>query len=296
VTSGSVRSIEAFERAYAQAVARKRAAQAAVLALGAACVALAVIATEFSVWRIVEGWPRTSGFFEQAMPNLEAGKLLADVRTEGSLAFWYYRIDVWLVMLLESAEMAVLATALGASAALLLAFLSAGNTSPHPVAAFAVTRLLEFLRTLPDLVIALIFVFAFGIGPMAGVLAIALHTTGALGKLMAEVIENIDMKPLEGLRAAGAGWSQTMRFGALPQILPNFASYAMLRFEINVAAAAAIGLVGAGGIGQEFIQAINFGYFRDASAILLLIIGMIVAIDLVSQRIRHRLIGAEAMR
>ncbi len=118
-------------------------------------------------------------------------------------------------------------------------------------------------RTVPDVVFALLFVIAFGLGPMVGVLAIAIHTTGALGKLFAEVVENIDMRPVDGLSASGASWVETVRFAVLPQVLSNFASYALLRFEINVRGAAVLGFVGAGGIGQEFLAAIrNFYYAR----------------------------------
>jgi phosphonate transport system permease protein len=104
---------------------------------------------------------------------------------------------------------------------------------------------MEFSRTVPELVFALIFVVAFGLGPMAGVLAIAIHTMGALGKLFAEVVENIDMKPIDGVVATGANWVQKIRFAVLPQVLSNFTSYALLRFEINGRGAAVLGFVGA---------------------------------------------------
>ncbi len=155
-------------------------------------------------------------------------------------------------------------------------------------------RLFEFCRTVPDLVFALMFVAAFGLGPLAGVLAIGIHTFGALGKLFAEIIENIDLSPVESVRSSGGAFPAIVRFGALPQVLPNFASYALLRFEINVRASSIIGFVGAGGIGQELFVAIRKFYYADVSAILLLIIITVALIDLVTERIRRHLNPAVA--
>jgi len=147
------------------------------------------------------------------------------------------------------------------------------------------------VRTLPDLIVALILVAAFGIGPLAGVIAISLGTTASLGKLFSEANENIDPRPVEAIRAAGGGWWAQMRFGMLPQVLPNHASYALMRLEINVGAAAALGVVGAGGIGIELSRAITWMQFDTYLAILLMIVGLIFFIDLMSEAIRHRLMG-----
>jgi phosphonate transport system permease protein len=123
------------------------------------------------------------------------------------------------------------------------------------------------------------------------VFAIAIHTIGALGKLFAEVVENIDMKPVEGIRSTGANWFAQIRFGVLPQVLSNFASYALLRFEINVRGATVIGFVGAGGIGQELITAIRKFYYSDVSAILLMLVVCVMLIDFGSEKLRHRLLA-----
>ena len=154
-------------------------------------------------------------------------------------------------------------------------------------------RLLEFCRTVPEIVFALLFVVAFGLGPMPGVLALAIHTMGALGKLFAEVVENIDMKPVEGVTAAGANRLATLRFAVLPQVMSNFASSALLRFEINVRGAAVMGFVGAGGIGADLMVAIRKFYYSDVSAILVLIIATVMVIDLLTERLRHTVIGME---
>ena len=141
---------------------------------------------------------------------------------------------------------------------------------------------------------ALIFVIAFGLGPMAGVFALAIHSAGALGKLFAEIVENIDMKPIEGIRASGGNWFETMRFAVLPQVTAGFASYSLLRFEINVREASVMGFVGAGGIGQELVVAILKFYYSDVSAILILIIVTVFVIDIGTGWLRSRLFGAEA--
>ena len=160
---------------------------------------------------------------------------------------------------------------------------------------FVARRTLEFCRTVPEIVFALIFVFAFGLGPLPGVLAIAIHTLGALGKLYAEVAENIDLKPVEATVATGGSWFEAVRFGVVPQVLPNFTSYTLLRFEINVRSASILGFVGAGGIGKELLSSIRQFYYSDVSAILLMIIATVMVIDLLTERLRHYLIGRQAL-
>lgn len=207
---------------------------------------------------------------------------------------WMWGLGHWGKLILETLLIAYAGTLMGAVAAFVLAFMAARNLGRSAFVRISVKRLLEVCRTVPELVFALIFVIAFGLGAMPGVLAIAIHTTGALGKLFAEVVENIDMKPVEGTTAAGGSWWQTVRFAAVPQVLSNFVSYALLRFEINVRGASVMGFVGAGGIGQDLIEAIRKFYYADVSAILVLIILTVMVIDLVTERLRHRFIAAEA--
>jgi phosphonate transport system permease protein len=141
----------------------------------------------------------------------------------------------------------------------------------------------------------MVFVFSFGLGPLPGVLAIGIHSAGALGKLFSEVNENIDMNLIEGVRATGANWFQIMRYAVLPQVLPNFFSYSLLRFEINVRAASIIGFVGAGGIGQELMFVIRQFVYTDISAIVLMIIFTVSIIDISCEKIRHAIIGKEVL-
>lgn len=207
---------------------------------------------------------------------------------------WFWGIGKWLRLLADTLLIAYVATVLGAVFGFIACFFAAGNLGVSRPITFAMRRFLEFCRTVPDLVFALIFVMAFGLGPIAGVLAIVVHTTGALGKLFYEVLENIDQRPVEGLIASGSSWTKTMRFAVLPQVLANFLSYALLRFEINVRGASVMGFVGAGGIGQDLMEAIRKFYYPDVSAILVLIIFTVSIIDLVTERVRHHFITQAA--
>ena len=251
-----------------------------------------VFIADFSLLKLFDGFPRMADFIMRTFPHLDLSNLAGPATESGTLSYWFYDWTSWVALLWESIEMAILATALGGAAAFFLSFIAARNLGANRWLSVFVRRVLEVFRTLPDIIVALVFVQAFGPGAAAGVLAIALHTTGALGKLMSEVHENIDMKPMEGVRASGGNWFHAIRFGAMPQILPNFFSYALLRLEINIAAASAVGYVGAGGIGQELVVAIENLRFDDALAIIVMIIALIFVIDLTSERLRHRFIGA----
>lgn len=212
------------------------------------------------------------------------------------VAEWFWGLKKWLFMLFETVLIAYVGTIAGALVAFGLNFLAARNTTPRAWLRVIVLRVLEFCRTVPGIVFALIFVIAFGLGPMAGVFAVTIHVVGALGKQYLEVVENIDMKPVEGVRATGAGWIAGIRFAVAPQVLASFASYTLLRFEINVREASLMGFVGAGGIGQELLVAIRKFYYSDVSAILTLIILLVFVIDIGTGFLRHRLIGMEQRR
>ncbi len=284
-------AVARIETAY-QALRRQRrnAGLLAVAILAVAFVASAVMA-EFYPARLAAGLPRVGEYFAKLVPDLRWEARFAGPRTEGSVAYWFYRIDEWAWLIFETANMAALATLMGAVGALLLCFPAAANLAPNVWAFRFVRRFLELFRTVPEIVYALILVWAFGVGPLAGILAIALHTTGALGKLFAEAVENTDMRPWEGVRAAGGTWLMGVRYAIVPQVLPDFLSYVLLRFEINVRGASVIGFVGAGGIGQEIYQVIAFSYYEEIGAIVLLVVLTVAMIDLVSERLRHGVIG-----
>jgi phosphonate transport system permease protein len=209
-------------------------------------------------------------------------------------AEWFWGWKKWLALMGETLLMAYLGTLLGATAAFILCFLASQNLTKSKGVVFFTRRLMEFSRTVPELVFALIFVVAFSLGPLPGILALAIHTAGALGKLFAEVVENIDMKPVDGVVATGGNWFHKIRFAVLPQVASNFASYDLLRFEINVRGASVLGFVGAGGIGQTLLEVIRKFYYADVSALLVMIIATVMIIDAITERIRHKLIGLDA--
>lgn len=236
-------------------------------------------------WKLLAGLPRLGEYLWKTLPVLRWDSLGED------LAAWFWRIGVWLRLLLETVLIAFMATVIAVVGGFLLSFPAARNLSPHPALLWVTRRSLEIARTVPELVWALIFVFCVGVGPFAGVLAIALHATGALGKLYSEANENIDMRPLEGVRAAGGSWFAEMRCAVTPQVLPNVLSYTLLRFEINVRSSSIIGYVGAGGLGQEIREAMVLQEYTDLSAIFVLVLVTVGVIDWASERLRHRIIG-----
>lgn len=278
-----------FEQHFQALQSQKRRTTLLYGALFGVALALSAWVGEFSVVRIVQGLPRVGEYLVKTLPALSMATLGHD------LAEWFWGLPKWLKLLWETVLIAYLGTLLGTLGALALAFDASDNLKRHAASYWLARRVLEIARTVPELVFALVFVFAFGLGPLAGVLAIAVHSMGGNGKLFAEVVENIDMKPVEGLRAAGAGWLATIRFAVLPQVLPNLTSFTLWRFEINVRAASVVGFVGAGGIGQEFYTAIRMLYYEDISAMLILLVGTVFVIDMVCERVRHRMIGKESL-
>jgi len=238
-----------------------------------------------SMLKIWAGLPRLGEYLEKTIPTLRFATLGSD------LAEWFWRWETWLRLLWETILIAYAATVLGVAGGFLLSFLAARNLSPGRPVSVVVRRYLEIIRTVPEMVWALIFVFCFGVGPLAGVLAIGVHATGSLGKLYSEANENIDMRPLDGIKASGGNWFQQMRYGAVPQVIPNVISYTLLRFEINVRSSSIIGYVGAGGLGQEIRTAMSLQEYTDLSALFVIILFSVTVIDFLSERLRHRIIG-----
>jgi len=239
-------------------------------------------------WIIPVGIPRLGDYIEKTIPVLRWESLGADIGE------WFWRWKTWARLLIETILIAFMATTLGVVGGFVLSFPASRNLAPNRTVLWLSRRYLEIARTVPELVWALIFVFCFSVGPMAGVLAIGLHATGALGKLYSEANENIDMRPLDGVKAAGGTWFDQIRYGAVPQVLPNIISYTLLRFEINVRSSSIIGYVGAGGLGQEFRTALSLQEYTDLSALFVIVLVTVTAIDWGSERLRHRIIGLEA--
>jgi phosphonate transport system permease protein len=275
---------------YQREVARRRRLSLLVLAILAILIAIAGHFGEVDLDNLVKNISNFTSYFGRIVPKLTYANFGADV------ADWYWNIAGWLKLLLDTVLIAYLGTLIGAGGAFMFAFFAAANLAPGNVLRWSIKRVFEFCRTVPDLVFALMFVSAFGLGPLAGILAIAIHSFGTLGKLFTEAIENIDMRPVEGVRSTGSRFVEMVRFGALPQVMSVFASYSLLRFEINVRSGSVVGMVGAGGIGQDLFVAIRKFYYSDVSAILLMIIVSVAIIDLVTERIRHRLSGRDTGR
>ena len=295
-------AILAFERDYAQHRRKARLTFAAVTGVLMLLFLLTAEASNFfkitqvtladgsraERWVLGAGLPRLGEYISKTIPDLNWATLGSDIAT------WFGRWQVWAKLLLETVLIAFMATVFGVAGGFILSFPAARNLAPNAWVLWLSRRYLEIARTVPELVFALIFVFCFGVGPMAGVLAIGLHTAGALGKLYSEVNENIDMSPLDGVKAAGGSWFDMIRYGAVPQVLPNILSYTLLRFEINVRASSVIGYVGAGGLGQEFRTAMSYQEYTDLSALFVIILVTVTVIDRLSEMLRHRVIGMEA--
>ena len=258
--------------------------------------------TDFSPGKVLSGIPRIGEYFGKLLSiEVRPGDspvwvlawthLFDSVKQPQSIAYWFYRVDVYLTLLWQTIQMAILATAMGFAAAFVLCFPATHTLLRNGAAVFVIRRLLEVMRTIPQVVLAFILVWPFGIGPLAGILAIAIHTTGALGKLFSELNENTDLQAVEGISSVGGSWLARIRYGVVPQVLPGFLSYALLRFEINVRSSTIIGFVGAGGIGQELKRVISFNICEEVSAIVILILLVVVAIDLGSGQIRRRFIS-----
>ncbi len=193
--------------------------------------------------------------------------------------------------LLSTINMALFSTLFGFTFAVILGILAARNVVQSKIVVAVTRRALDIMRSFPELVFAMILLYLMGRSLLPAVIAVTIHTIGALGKLFSEAVENIDDKPLEGLRASGASWFQQIRFGVLPQVWPLFFSYGLLRMEINVRASTILGFVGAGGIGEALSTMIQWRYGAEILAIMFLLVLTITSLDYLSRYVRFRMIG-----
>ena len=198
----------------------------------------------------------------------------------------------FLPALIETVNIAAVSTLIGALFAIVLSLLSTRGLARFPRLIGLFRRMMDTMRAVPEIVIALVLIFVLGGGPVPAMIAIAFHTAGALGKLFSEVNENADLKPVDGLASVGATWTQKMLWGVVPQVAPNWLSYALLRFEINIRASAILGFVGAGGLGYELKNAISWGQGRydEAGAMFILLFLTIMFFDQLSSYYRDRLV------
>lgn len=194
--------------------------------------------------------------------------------------------------LLETINIAAASTLLGAILGVVLSMLATRGLARWPRLIPLFRRTMDIMRAVPEVVIALVLIFVLGGGPVAAMIAIAFHTTGALGKLFSEVNENADLRPVEGLASVGSTWTQRMWFAVMPQVAPNYLSYSLMRFEINIRASAILGFVGSGGIGYDLRNAMSWGKGRydEVAAIFILLLTTIVIVDQLSSLYRNRLV------
>jgi phosphonate transport system permease protein len=190
---------------------------------------------------------------------------------------------------MESLFIAWVGTIIAASLSLPLAILAARNLTTKG-SSFVIRQLFILIRSVPELLLAMVLIPVTGLGPWTGVLAIGLHSIGTLGRLSSEVMEGIDPGPVEAIASSGAGRLSQIRYGVLPQVMPTIMAYWLYRFEINIRASAVLGAVGVGGIGLELIQQLAFRNYARVGTVLFLTIAVVLAIDTVSARLRRRII------
>ncbi|MCT8999137.1 phosphonate ABC transporter, permease protein PhnE [Chelativorans intermedius] len=311
-THGTVPSpaVLSVERHWQALVARRRLYTAGGLLLLLLALAGSLwFANATNAGKFFDRLPYFFDFIGQLVPRdgWEVWRALFDLPSphdDGSLKYNYPEGRVYLTetlylpeyfyKMLETINIALVATLIGFGIGFVLSFLAASNLTTRRWLRFFARRFMELLRAFPEIVIAGFFLAVLSLGAVPAIIAVAIHTIGALGKMFFEVVENADMRPEEGLRAAGANWVERVWFAIVPQVLPNFLSYGLLRLEINVRASTIIGAVGGGGIGEALRLSISRGHEAKTLAIILLLFTTIVAVDQFSAWLRRRLVGRQA--
>jgi len=201
----------------------------------------------------------------------------------------FNEVKKWLEPLLDTFVMSIAGTAFALILSFPLGLLAAKNTAPHRIIYLVSRVILNFLRAIPELIMGIIFVAAVGFGALPGVLALGLHSAGMMGKFFAEQIEHLDPHPIEAAQATGASSLQVIRYAILPQLYSQGADLTIYRWEYNFRASTVMGMVGAGGIGAELVGSLRLMRYDEVSAILIIILVMVTAIDLSGSSLRNRL-------
>jgi len=249
--------------------ALRHAGLAGVIAI--TCIASLWITGFFDAQRLMEGLPALGQLFREMVPP--------------DFSRWQH----WIKPLIDTLAMSVAGTALAVVISLPLALFAAPNTAPNALVYQAARIVLAALRSVPEIIMGIIFVAAVGFGALPGVLALALHSVGMVGKFYAEAIEHVDPRPLEAARAAGASPFQVITHAVMPQVLPQLADITIYRWEYHFRASAVLGIVGAGGIGFELIAALRIIRYDQVSAILITILLCVVLVDGIGARLRKAL-------
>jgi phosphonate transport system permease protein len=275
VATGAALNAPAGHARYAEilgAARREAKRQGGLVAVVAAvCVGALAITGFFDAQRFIDGGPAIAQLASEMVPP--------------NFARWRH----WMRPLLDTLAMSIAGTALAVLISLPLSLLAAPNTSVHPLLYRVVRTLLAALRSVPEIILGILFVAAVGFGALPGVLALGLHSVGMVGKFYAEAIEHVDPKPLEAARAAGASRLQVITHAVLPQVLPQLADITIYRWEYHFRASAVLGIVGAGGIGFELMAALRLIKYDEVSAILLTILACVVVVDGIGAQLRKKL-------
>ncbi len=261
-----------FARRHEAILARERIAAWRRAGLAAAIAAVATAALWitgfFDAQRFSDGAPAIAQLAREMVPP--------------NFARW----QSWIRPLIDTLAMSIAGTAVAILFSLPLALCAARNTTPHRVVYEMARMLLALLRSVPEIILGIIFVAAVGFGALPGVLALGLHSVGMVGKFYAEAIEHVDPKPLEAARAAGASEIQVITHAVLPQVMPQLADITIYRTEYHFRASAVLGIVGAGGIGFELMAALRLIKYDEVSAILLTILACVIVVDGLGARLR----------
>jgi len=234
---------------------------------------------------------RSVGYFLGIKGKRTKHVVIAKEIIDNAKAFHYNVLPIGMI---ETVTMALMATTLAVLLAVPISFPAARNLmggNPVTFGVYVIVRtILNIVRSIESLIIAIVFVIIVGLGPFAGMLAIAVHSVAALAKLYSEVIEGIDPGPIEAIRATGAHWVQVVRYGVVPQIVPPFPAFTIYRWDINLRSSTIVGFVGGGGIGWYLVQWIQINEMREVSAAFIAIAIVVVTLDYISARIRERLV------
>lgn len=308
--SPATRAIQAH---YRQLVATRR-LYSLIAAAGVAGVLIwaLLFANSASSGKFLERLPYLFDFIKNFVPDdpFEIVRAMFDLPSpyaDGSFKYDYevgrhylfgtgFYVPEYFYELLVTLNVAFASTLIGGLFAFFFCFFAASNLGVARPLRWLIRRMLELMRAFPEIVLAGMMAAILSLGPIAAIFAVSVHTVGALGKMFFEVVENADMRPDEGLRAVGANWFERVRFGMVPQVMPNFVSYFLLRTEINVRASTIIGAVGGGGIGEVFRQSIGRDHAAKTYAIVILLFLTILAIDQLSGWLRKRQVGSAAFQ
>ena len=248
----------------------------------AGCVLIAAIVAALLTW-------------SAQVLGLSLGELLKGLPWIGDLLSrmlppnWSFARRLWQPVL-ETVQIAVWGTLFGVLLALPLAWLGARNLSPNRVVFHLTRQVFNLARGINEIIFALVFVAAVGLGPFAGILALSVHGAGMLGKFFAEQMEEADRGPIEALRATGANAAHTLVFGVLPQVLPGWIASTLYRLEVNLRTSTILGMVGAGGIGFELVSSLKLFQYQDTAVCVLVILALVMAADYFSSKLRARIL------